>query len=553
MVEDSPPRFASRPSAGGALTGQPVPRRRVSPLTLRLLALNGLALAILVGGLLYLDEYRGRLIEAEIESLNTQARMIAGAIGEGAVAAGDADRERLSAETARQILRRLTEPGGARARMFAPTGEMIGDSRVLAGPGGEIRVEPLPPPNAEQGGTAAAISRIYDTVLTWLPRMSDLEPYLESPSQTARDYVEVGQALAGETASSVRDAGNGDITLLTAVPVQRYRQVLGALMLTSTGAGIDRSLRAVRLDILKVFAVVFGVTTLLSVYLAGTIARPIRRLAQAADQVRRAHGRQPVIPDFSRRGDEIGDLSVALRDMTATLWARLDAIESFAADVAHEIKNPLTSLKSAVETMVRVKDPEQQKKLTGILMEDLARIDRLITDIADASRLDAEMSRAESGAVDMGHLLSALADIHRATTGEDGPTLDLSLAPGHRLIVQGVEDRLAQVFRNIIANAVSFSPPGGRIGLSAARRGTMVEVLIDDEGPGIAEGKNDAIFRRFYSERPRGEKFGTHSGLGLSISKQIVEGHGGTITADNRRGAGGRALGARFVVRLPGA
>ncbi|MSO88698.1 MAG: HAMP domain-containing protein [Rhodospirillaceae bacterium] len=553
MVEDLPPRFVSRQSTGGALSGLPVPRRRVSPLTLRLLALNGLALAILVGGLLYLDEYRGRLIEAEIESLNTQARMIAGAIGEGAVAAGDADRERLSAETARQILRRLTEPGGARVRMFAPTGEMIGDSRVLAGPGGEIRVEPLPPPNAAQGGTAAAISHIYDTVLTWLPRLSNLEPYFESPSQSARDYVEVGQALAGETASSVRDAGNGEIALLTAVPVQRYRQVLGALMLTSTGAGIDRSLRAVRLDILKIFAVVFGVTTLLSVYLAGTIARPIRRLAQAADQVRRAHGRQPVIPDFSRRGDEIGDLSVALRDMTATLWARLDAIESFAADVAHEIKNPLTSLKSAVETMVRVKDPEQQKKLTGILMEDLARIDRLITDIADASRLDAEMSRAESGAVDMGHLLSTLADIHKATRGEDGPTLDLSIAPGHRLIVQGVEDRLAQVFRNIIANAVSFSPPGGRIGLSAARRGTMVEVLIDDEGPGIAEGKNDAIFRRFYSERPRGEKFGTHSGLGLSISKQIVEGHGGTIAADNRRGAGGRALGARFVVRLPGA
>ena len=553
MVEDSPLHFVSRQSTVGALPGLPVPRRRVSPLTLRLLALNGLALVVLVGGLLYLDEYRGRLIEAEIESLNTQARMIAGAIGEGAVASGEADRERLSAETARQILRRLTEPGGARARMFAPTGEMIGDSRVLAGPGGEIRVEPLPPLNAEQGGAAVAISRIYDTVLTWLPRLSNLDPYFESPDQKARDYVEVGQALAGETASSVRDAGNGEIALLTAVPVQRYRQVLGALMLTSTGAGIDRSLRAVRLDILKVFAVVFGVTTLLSVYLAGTIARPIRRLAQAADQVRRAHGRQPVIPDFSRRGDEIGDLSVALRDMTATLWARLDAIESFAADVAHEIKNPLTSLKSAVETMVRVKDPEQQKKLTGILMEDLARIDRLITDIADASRLDAEMSRAESGAVDMGHLLSALADIHEATRGENGPTLDLSLAPGHRLIVQGVEGRLAQVFRNIIANAVSFSPPGGRIGLSAARRGTMVEVLIDDEGPGIAEGKNDAIFRRFYSERPRGEKFGTHSGLGLSISKQIVEGHGGSIAADNRRGAGGGALGARFVVRLPGA
>jgi two-component system sensor histidine kinase ChvG len=322
-------------------------------------------------------------------------------------------------------------------------------------------------------------------------------------------------------------------------------------MLSKDGAVVDAAVDDRRRDILIVCGVAFAVTVLLSFYLAGTIARPIRRLAQAADQVRSAKGRQFEIPDFSRRGDEIGDLSDSLRAMTDALWARLDAIEAFAADVAHEIKNPLTSLRSAVETVARVEDPEQQKKLMSIILDDVQRLDRLISDISDASRLDAELSRAEIDPVDLGELLRALVAVQEAGERADAPRFRLDVLDHQDLSVPGIEGRLGQVFRNLISNAVTFSPPGGTIRLSAQRQGDDVVVSISDEGPGIPEGKLEAVFQRFYTERPAGEKFGTHSGLGLSISKQIVDAHGGDIRAANRHDESGRVRGACFTVRLP--
>jgi two-component system sensor histidine kinase ChvG len=266
------------------------------------------------------------------------------------------------------------------------------------------------------------------------------------------------------------------------------------------------------------------------------------------------------IPDLTERGDEIGELSGALREMTEALWRRMDAIEHFAADVAHEIKNPLTSLKSAVETVARVTDPEKQRRLLGVVVEDVARLDRLISDISDASRLDAEMSRIELEPVPVADMLRALVDVHEAAQKEGAPRLELVLPLGpakSALTVLGMESRLGQVFRNLIANAISFSPPGGTIRIAAERQGDFVGVSVEDEGPGIPEGKLEAIFDRFYTERPAGEKFGTHSGLGLSISKQIVEAHDGRLWVENRLGAperdGGppKVLGARFIVRLP--
>ncbi|MGH6962331.1 MAG: HAMP domain-containing sensor histidine kinase, partial [Dongiaceae bacterium] len=331
---------------------------------------------------------------------------------------------------------------------------------------------------------------------------------------------------------------------------QRYRQVMGALLMSSEGGAIDAAVRSVRFDILKVFGVALAITILLSLYLARTIARPIRRLAEIAERVRRGHGRQIDIPDFTRRRDEIGDLSGALRDMTAALWARMDAIERFAADVAHEIKNPLTSLRSAVETVARLEDVGQQKRLMSIILDDVERLNRLISDISDASRLDAELSRAEMGPVDIGSMLRALADLHEATMG-DGPPLKIEIASLQSLVVHGIEGRLVQVWRNLISNAASFSPPGGSIRIAAARDGDRVRITVADDGPGIPPGKLTAIFDRFYSERPAGEKFGTHSGLGLSISKQIVEAHGGRIVAENRTAEDGRILGALFTVTLP--
>jgi two-component system sensor histidine kinase ChvG len=334
------------------------------------------------------------------------------------------------------------------------------------------------------------------------------------------------------------------------MPVQRYRQVVGALSVSRSSQAIDEAVRSVRLDILAVFACAFGVTVLLSIYLAGTIARPIRRLALAAEHVRVGRARA-TIPDFAHRGDEIGDLSRALREMTEALSQRLEAIERFAADVAHEIKNPLTSLRSAIETVARISDPAQQRRLMGLVLEDIQRLDRLISDIASASRLDAELARAEPASVDVAKLLDALVEVQQATGAAGQPTLSLEADARAGLMITGIDDRLVQVFRNLIANAVSFSPPDGTIRIVAVRLGPTVRISIEDEGPGIPPGTEQAIFERFYTERPKTEKFGLHSGLGLSISKQIVEAHGGSIRAENRVEADGTVRGARFIVQFP--
>ncbi len=536
--------------------GQPA----ISPITRRILAINVLALAILVGGLLYLGEYQRSLIAAELEALKVQALMFAAALGESAVDTGDANgadagggvSQRLVKNVVHQMVRRLAKSTGAgtRARLFDSGGVLIADSRLLLGRGGMVQIEELPPPDAGGGGILTTLLDIYGQLTQSLPGGDGTPIYHESARQKADDYQEVLTALAGEPGNAARQTGGGGMVLSVAVPVQRYKQVLGAMMLSKGGGDIDAALFEVRMDILKVFAVALAVTVLLSVYLSRTIARPLHRLAAAAERIRHGHNRQDVIPDFDGRADEIGNLAASLRDMTEALWQRMDAIECFAADVAHEIKNPLTSLQSAVDTAVRVKNAEQQRRLMSIIEEDVRRLDRLISDISDASRLDAELSRAEMGPVDLGRMLSTLVDVQETTAGcADKPLLRLDQRGD--LKINGMERRLAQVFENIIANASSFTRPGGAISIKAEAKDGWLEVTTDDDGPGIPEGKEEAIFERFYRERPKGEKFGIHSGLGLSICKQIVETHGGAITAENRKDAAGNIIGARLTVRLP--
>jgi len=524
-------------------------RRRTSPLLRRILTLNVLALLIPIVGLLYLDQYRDSLITAELEALKTEGQLFAVALGETGVTAGDLGDERMMPEAARLTLRRMVEISKNRARLFALDGSLVADSLRLLSPEGAIVIVPLEPPKP-QSLFEALLNDMYDWVVEQLPSSRRWPLYRESTQDRADLYPEVGRAFAGEVGRAVYERASGSVVLHVAVPVQRYRQVMGALLMSSEGGAIDAAVRSVRFDILKVFGVALAITVLLSLYLARTIAQPIRRLAEIAERVRRGQGRQIDIPDFTRRRDEIGDLSGALRDMTAALWARMDAIERFAADVAHEIKNPLTSLRSAVETVARLEDPKQQKRLMAIILDDVERLNRLISDISDASRLDAELSRAEMGPVDIANMLRALADLHEVTKG-DGPPLKIEIASLQSLVVHGIEGRLVQVWRNLIANAASFSPPGGSIRIAAARDGERVRVTVADDGPGIPPGKLTAIFDRFYSERPAGEKFGTHSGLGLSISKQIVEAHGGHIAAENRTAPDGRILGAVFTVTLP--
>ncbi|MEE9251093.1 MAG: stimulus-sensing domain-containing protein [Alphaproteobacteria bacterium] len=545
-----------------AVDAPPRPNRRVQPLhpvrhhrgrfrslTWRILALNVLALAFLVGGLLYIDQYERSLIETELDSLTVQGEIIAAALGEAAVSSSPTEGQDFLSGLARPIVRRLAGPAKRRARLFAANGDLVADSRALAGPGGTVQIEELPPPRAG-GRVSGLIIDVYDWVVERLPRRERFPPYRETAPQRASDYPEAEAALDGEVGRAVRVAPAGGLALSVAVPVQRYKQVLGALMLSVGSAAIEENLRDVRLDILKVSAIVLLITVLLSLYLSGTIARPVQRLAAAAERVRHGQGRKVVIPDFSRRRDEIGDLSKALRDMTDALWQRMDAIEKFAADVAHEIKNPLSSLRSAVETAARLEDPDQQRRLMTIILDDVQRLDRLISDISDASRLDAELSRAESEAVDIGGMLKTVVEVHQADGAEDRPRLELDVADHQDLKVFGIEGRLVQVFRNLVSNAISFSPPQGTITLKAWREGAFVKVAVEDQGPGLPEGKTEAIFDRFYTARPKGERFGTHSGLGLSISKQIVGAHGGTIEGENIH-RNGRVAGARFTVALP--
>ncbi len=527
--------------------------RLLSPLTRRILAVNFIALAIPVGGLLYLGPYRDSLIKSELESLRVQGEIFAGALGEGAIRITTAGQEVLSMAPARHIVRRLSGPTGVRARLFLIGGELAVDSQTLGAPGGLVQVEELAPPES--------MDEMINPVLNWMDRLAlvlgqyEVEKYQENYSQKAEDYPEVGSAFQGDITGVVRETKNGQLILSVALPVQRYYQVFGGLMLSKTGGDIEVALRNVRATILMVFAAALVITTALSIYLAGTIARPLNRLAAATDSVRRSVGRDEIdIPDLRHRGDEIGDLSGVLRDMTEALRARMIAIESFAADVSHEIKNPLTSLRSAVETAGKVKDPEQQAKLMQIITDDVTRLDRLISDISDASRLDAELSRVETEPMDLSVLIHILADMY-GVPGEGAverqPVIRAESYGDGPFIIDGHESRLVQVFRNLIGNAISFSPSDGRIDLRVRRDEGWIEAVVEDEGPGIPQNKLDEIFSRFYTERPEAEKFGSHSGLGLSISQQIVEAHGGTIRAENRIGRSGAPTGARFILRFP--
>lgn len=536
----------------------PYARRRLSPLVLRILAVNVMALAILVGSLLYLGRYQERLIQSEIDALMLQARLSASALGEGAVVVDEDERNILSPLLARLMIRRLVEATGTRTRLFDLDGAPLADSRNLADRNGKLPPDDAPKSRDKISGITKWAMTPFDLIDRLIER-ENYPIYQDEKGPRGSPYELARKALAGEHASQVWSLPNREgLILSVAVPVQRYKQILGAVVLSRSDAEIDAAIREVRLNILTLFGVTLLITVMLSFYLARAIARPLRQLAYAAESVR--HGQMQimgmagtakllnneVIPDLGARNDEIGDLSLALRDMTAALARRIGAIENFAADVAHEIKNPLTSLRSAVETAERVADPAMQRRLMLVIRDDVDRLDRLISDISNASRLDAELSRDEAKPVDIGEMLRTLTGFY----GDETPVV-LAPLPDEKLMVTGVEVRLVQVVQNLIANALSFSPQGGGVKLEARHEGGDVVMTACDDGPGIPENKLEAIFDRFYSERPKAEKFGTHSGLGLSISRQIVEAHRGRIWAENRKDSDGAISGARFLVRLP--
>jgi len=531
---------------------------------LRILAVNVMALAILLGGILYLGRYQDRLVSSELESLLLQARLTASALGEGAVVLDENENNILSPLLARMMIRRLAEATGTRTRLFDLDDTLLADSRFLLERGARIQMEELPPPEKGRSSLIKSLIIPFD-FLDRLVERRQFTLYEEEKVQRGDQYEIVRKAIGGEQAHQIWRMPDGGLLLAVSVPVQRYKQVLGAVMLTRPDTKIDESMCQVRINILEIFVVTLLITVLLSIYLARTIARPVRLLAQAAEKVR--HGQmqiiglggtasllnRDVIPDLSVRDDEIGDLSLALRDMTAALAQRISAIENFAADVAHEIKNPLTSLRSAVETAERIEDPVTRCKLMNVIRDDVDRLDRLISDISNASRLDAELSRAQAEPIDVRRMLEVLVDFYKvqADSKPGAPAVVMKHVPEERLVINGVELRMVQVMQNIISNAISFSPPEGKVFLSAERTDGTVRITMEDEGPGIPENKLETIFDRFYSERPKSEKFGMHSGLGLSISRQIVEAHHGRIWAENRKDGEGKVIGAKFVVELP--
>jgi two-component system sensor histidine kinase ChvG len=381
----------------------------------------------------------------------------------------------------------------------------------------------------------------------------ELPQYRELGPSNGRGYPEVANALSGHKQDSrVSINDQGEVIVSVAVPIQRFRTVRGALLLQTQGGDIEEIVEAERFAIMKVALIAACVMVVLSLLLAGTIAGPVRRLADAAEHVRRRIQSRVEIPDFTRRRDEIGHLSGTLREMTDALYNRIEGIESFAADVAHELKNPLTSLRSAVETIPLARNDDARKRLLAVIEHDVRRLDRLISDISDASRLDAELQRQDVAPVDLRKLLTTVASVANEIHRENDVTVTLTF-DGTSFVVPGHDSRLGQVFNNLIDNARSFSPRGGQVRVTCRRLRDAVEVAVDDDGPGIRPDALEKIFERFYTDRPH-QGFGQNSGLGLSISKQIVEAHGGELWAENRLGTEGSepaVLGARFTVKLP--
>ncbi|MFN3670494.1 MAG: stimulus-sensing domain-containing protein [Bosea sp. (in: a-proteobacteria)] len=558
--------------------------RAASSLTRRIVVLNLAGLVALLVGFLYLNQFREGLIESRVQSLLTQGEIIAGAISASATVETDSiaiDPDKLlqlqagesaglsedpldfsiNPEKVAPLLRRLVTPTKTRARIYDKDGLLTLDSRNLYSRGDVLRMDL---PRLGEPDEAPLLERTWNVLRSRLGK-ADVPAYDDFENANGKSYPEVARALNGIPASVVRVNTRGQTIVSVAVPVQRFRAVKGVLLLSTQGGDIDAVIASERYAIFQVFAVAAGVMIVLSVLLAGTIAEPIRKLAEGAQRVRKGVKSREQIPDFGNRHDEIGHLSGSLRDMTKALYSRIEAIESFAADVAHELKNPLTSLRSAVETLPRAKSDESRGRLLAVIQHDVRRLDRLISDISDASRLDAELARNDAAPVDLGDVLEAVVSLQNETRREGQPRIEfVSERRGQRpgglrdgYLVLGHDSRLGQVIVNLIDNARSFSAPDKPVRVMLGREGQDVVITVDDEGPGIEPHALERVFERFYTDRPN-EGFGQNSGLGLSISRQIVEAHRGTIRAENRLGPPGPdgerpRLGARFTVRLPAA
>jgi two-component system sensor histidine kinase ChvG len=496
-------------------------------LTTRILVVNVLAIALLAGGLFYLNNYRDRLTEERLVQARLQLTIVADALSSG------------EAQHKNALIRQFSSHLRARLRLYAPDGTKIIDSFALAKPSYQL-VDPETEPLRKDA------ARILDRTIESFVFSAPIPDFSEPANDVAAEWPELVAAQnASQAVSSVSLAP--DRTQVIAAG-KSLPDGTGSILLTSNARDITRIVRAERSSVLLVILVAAAVSILLSLFLARTIVRPIRKLARAALRVRMGRSDEIAIPRMPGRRDEIGQLSRALSDMSAALRDRINATEAFAADVSHEIKNPLASLRSALEGLERVDDPDLQKQLLDVANDDVRRIDRLINDISDASRVDAELARAKFEPIDIGKMLEQLLAVREQRASNLGVHIAFARPAKDVAKVMGDGGRLERVFSNLLDNAVSFSPDGGLVEILATPDGDEIVIHVADQGPGVLPEQREQVFQRFHSDRPDGEAFGKHSGLGLAIAKTIVEGHQGTIRILDRPGG---QSGACFEIRLP--
>jgi two-component system sensor histidine kinase ChvG len=497
-------------------------------LTTRILAVNLIPLMLLAGSLFFLDDYRKQLLDERFKLARIEAQITAEALA-------GASRERQEA-----LLIQIGKEQRMRLRMYDAEGNLWADSFALAEPSFEFS-DPVAAPWGQD------FARGLDRVVDFLVRAEAPPDYVEPQEQDADAWPELMRAREqGLTQIELRRAPDRTPVITAAAPVG----LNGATLLTTRNAGdITQAVRDARTSLLILIALALVVSTVLSLYLARTIVEPLQRLARAAVRVRLGRDREVEVPRMQQRGDELGVLARAVSDMTATLRQRIDAVEVFGADLAHEIKNPFASLRSALESLFRVKDANLQAQLAEVALHDVKRIDRLVTEIAEASRIDAELSRATFEAIDLAKLIQNVAKAREDRGLNAGRRIEIE-REGRSTLVMGVPIRLERVIENLVDNAVSFSPPDGLISICVRREGDRVVATVCDEGPGIPEAEREKVFARFHTARPEGEGFGNHSGLGLAIARTIAEAHDGSLSVADR--ADGRS-GACLLLELPAA
>jgi two-component system sensor histidine kinase ChvG len=524
-----------------------------SPLARKIITFNLMAMIVLVAGVLYLNPFRDSLVLQRESGLVAEAQLVADVFEAQAPQNAQVNLATGAGIDAHAVARGIELPDGAELYVFDTQENLVVSTVGMERP----ERESVTGLQLDHRSTLITdiLNSIWETIASLLAPQSAQNPVLGG-ERLARDLVP--SALAGETQIRTGRDVAGDALFTVATPIRHDGQVIGVAAITSVAGEIDQLVRVEREQVLQMFVIAIIVSIGLSLVLASTIANPLSDLAAAAELGRDKNARKMSpnrvrIPDLTARPDEIGRLSGAMRGMVAALYERIESNEQFAADVAHEIKNPLASLRSAVGSLRMIKKEEQREKLLDVIDHDVRRLDRLVSDISNASRLDSELVKEEEETFNLVKMLTNLSEYLGHEAKGKGVDFIADLPP-EPIVITGLEGRLAQVFVNLITNAISFCQEGDAVRVWARKRENRVLVVVEDTGPGIPDQALTKIFKRFYSERPPGQ-FGEHSGLGLAISKQIVEAHGGVIWAENIRPTDAditsEPLGARFVVGLP--